>query len=56
MDFYYLQKNKKSNYWITDEMLPKKIVHKAGEFLGNKIVDAVAKSNNVNTEKQQPAE
>ena len=37
-------------------MLPKKLVHKAGKFIGNKIADAVTKSNNDNTEKQEPVE
>ena len=37
-------------------MLPKKLVHKAGKFTGNKIADAVTKSNNDNTEKQEPVE
>ena len=34
----------------------KKVVHKAGEFLRNKIADAVTKSNDVNIEKQEPVE
>ena len=34
----------------------KKLVHKAGEFLGNKIADTVTKSNNDNIEKQEPVE
>ena len=29
-------------------MLPKKVVHKAGEFVGNKIADVVTISNNDN--------
>ena len=33
-----------------------KVVHKAGEFTGNKIADAVTKSNNDNIEKQEPVE
>ena len=33
---------------------PKKVIHKAGEFIGNKIADAVTKSNNDNIEKQEP--
>ena len=37
MYFYHLQENFKNNYWIKDLMLPKKVVHKAGEFIGNKI-------------------
>ena len=31
----------------------KKVVHKADEFIGNKIADAVSKSNNDNIEKQE---
>ena len=34
----------------------KKLVHKAGEYLGNKIADAVTKSNDDNIEKQGPVE
>ena len=34
----------------------KKVVYKAGEFLGNKILDAITKSNDDNIEKQEPAE
>ena len=34
-------------------MLPKKVVHKAGEFLGNKIIDAVTKSNDDKIEIQR---
>ena len=34
----------------------KKVVHKAGEYLGNKITDAVTKSNDDNIEKQEPVE
>ena len=32
----------------------KKVVHKAGEFIGNKIADAIIKSGNDNIEKQEP--
>ena len=32
----------------------KKVVYKTGEFLGNKIADAVTKSNDDNIEKQEP--
>ena len=32
----------------------KKVVHKAGEFIGNKIADRVIKANNDNMEKQEP--
>ena len=34
----------------------KKVVHKAGEFIGNKIADAVTTPNNDNNEKQKPVE
>ena len=34
----------------------KKVVIKAGEFLGNKIADAVTKSNNDKIVKQEPVE
>ena len=34
----------------------RKIVHKAGEFLGNKIADVVTMSNDDNIEKQEPVE
>ena len=34
----------------------KKVVHKAGEFLGNKIEDVVTKSNDDNIEEQEPVE
>ena len=34
----------------------KKVVHKAGEFIGNKIADTVIKSNDDNIEKQEPVE
>ena len=36
-------------------ILFKKVVHKAGEILGNKIADAVTKSNDNNIEKQESA-
>ena len=32
----------------------KKVVHKADEFIGTNIADAVTKSNNDNIEKQKP--
>ena len=56
MDFYHLQENIKSNQWIKDYMLPKKVVHTAGEHLVNKIPDAITKSNYNNIEKQEPVE
>ena len=34
----------------------KKVVHKAGEFIGDKTADAVSKSNDDNIEKQEPVE
>ena len=34
----------------------KKLIHKAGKFLGKKIADAVSKSNNDKTVKQEPVE
>ena len=37
-------------------MLPKKLVLKAGEYLGNKTAGTVTKSNDDNTGKQEPAE
>ena len=35
---------------------PKNVVHKAGQFLGNKVADEVTKSSNDNIEKQEPVE
>ena len=37
-------------------MLPKKVVQKAGEYLGNITADAITKSNDDNIEKQEPVE
>ena len=34
----------------------KKVVHKTGEFIGNKIADAVTNSNDDNIETQEPFE
>ena len=34
----------------------KEVVHKAGEYLGNKSTDAVTKSNDSDIEKQEPVE
>ena len=34
----------------------KKVIHKAGEFLGNKTADAVTRSKDDNIEKQEPVE
>ena len=48
LDFYHLQENIK----LLDTRLDasKKVVHKAGEFMGNKIAYAVTKSNDDNIE------
>ena len=37
-------------------MVSKKVVHKAGKFLGNKIADAVTKSSDNKIVKQEPVE
>ena len=37
MDFYHLQENIKNDDWIQDWMLLKKVIPKAGEFIGNKL-------------------
>ena len=34
----------------------KKVVHEAGQFIGNKITDVVTKSNNDKSVKQEPVE
>ena len=52
MGFYHLQGNRKSIYWIKDQILP----NKAGELVGNKIAEAVAKSNDDKIVKQDPVE
>ena len=52
MGFYHLQGNRKSIYWIKDQILP----NKAGELIGNKIAEAVAKSNDDKIVKQDPVE
>ena len=55
MDFCHLQKKQ-----LLDEGLdavktaPKKVVHNSGEFLRNKIADAVTKSNDEKGVKQEP--
>ena len=56
MHFYHSGENIKNSYWTHDYMLLKKIVHKVSEFIGNKIVDAVTKSNDDNIDKQEPVE
>ena len=52
MGFYHLQGNRKNIYWIKDQILP----NKAGELVGNKIAEAVAKSNGDKIVKQDPVE
>ena len=56
MVFYHLQENIRNNYWIKDQMLPKKVVHKAGEFVIKLQMQHCQKSNDDNIEKQEPAE
>ena len=56
MVFYHLQENIRNNYWIKDQMLPKKVVHKAGEFVIKLQMQYCQKSNDDNIEKQEPAE
>ena len=53
----FLSFAKKYRKQILDKGLnaSKKVVHKAGEFIGNKIADTVTKSND-NFEKQEPIE
>ena len=49
MDFYYLQENIKNQILDTGldslKTASKKVVHRAGEYLGNKVADAVINSN-----------
>ena len=48
MDFYYLQENIKKTIGCSTRFFKnyfQKVVHKIGEFLGNKIADALTKSN-----------
>ena len=52
MSFYHLQGNRKSRYWIRDQILP----NKASELIGNKIAEAVTISNNDKIVKQDPVE
>ena len=60
MDFYPLRENIKKQLLNTGldaaKTASKKVLHKAGEFLGNKIADAITKSNDDNIEKQEPIE
>ena len=54
MDFYHLQENIKKQLLDKGLDASKKVVHKAGEFIGNKTADARIKSGNDNIEKQEP--
>ena len=60
MDFYHVLENIKKQLLDTGldslKTASKKVVHKTGEFIGNKIADAVTKSNNNNIVKQDPVE
>ena len=60
MDFYHLRENIKKQLLNTglDSLKTafRKEVHKAGEFIGNKIADTVTKSNDDETVKQEPVE
>ena len=59
MSFYHLREKIKK---LLDRGLDslktasKKVVHKTGEFLGNKIADVMTKSNDDKIAKQEPAE
>ena len=55
MDFYHSQESIKKKL---DKGLDasKNVLHKAREFIGNKIADAVTKLNDGNIEKQEPTE
>ena len=54
----FLSFAKKDKKQLLDKGLDtsKKVVHKAGEFWGKKIADAVTKSDDVNIEKKEPVE
>ena len=52
MDFYHLQENIINKYWI--KICPKHVSHKTGEFIGNKIADAITKSKDNNIDIQKP--
>ena len=60
MDFYHLRENIRKQFLNTDlnslKTPSKKVLYKAGGFIGNKIADAVTKSNHnkiVNQGKRQ---
>ena len=59
MDFYHLQENIKKNNSTHDQILKKllpKYFLEAGEFLGNKIADAVTKLNDNKIIKKESVE
>ena len=56
MDFYHLQENIKKQILNNALDASKKVVDKAGEFIGNKIADPVNESIDDNIEKQKPVE
>ena len=60
VDFYHFTKKYKKQLLDTGldtvKTASKKVVHKAGKFLGNKIADEVTKSNDNKIEKQEPVE
>ena len=60
MDFYHLLENIKKQLLDTGldslKAASKNVVHKTGEFLGNKIADAVTMSNDDKIVKQEPVE
>ena len=53
MDFYHLQKKYFKKLLDTGPDTSEKVVRKADEYLGNKIADAVTKSNADNIEKKE---
>ena len=56
MDFYHLQENMKKQLLDKGLDASKKVVHKAGEFIGNKTADAIIKSGNDKIEKKEPVQ
>ena len=56
MDFYHFQENIKKQMLDIGLDASKKVVHKADEYLGSKIADAVTMSNDDNIMKQEPVE
>ena len=58
--FYHLRENIEKQLLDTGvgavKTSSKEVVHKTDEFIGNKIADAVPKSNNDKIEKQEPVQ